>query len=201
MSASVTEHAALLEVFAEGHYKGEMEFRGDGLTSPDQWLIHFTPNAADVERSGFLYGTPEVKELALTYGSLSKAPGYNFALLADDEYALRTISEYSFGLDAREAIIFQSEAVEVAHYDDFAQGIFWGPSVAGPFVRIKCPLDPDVEEDEERLMDIGEPHDYPFDVLDEHGDVVSSHENLFAAIEAAIARGLELKAAAAGMAA
>jgi hypothetical protein len=190
-----------MKVMAEGQYDGEMELRGTGLTPPDQWMIHFTSNAADIERSGFLYGTPDIDGLALTYGSVSSVPGYNFAMLADDEYALRTISEYTFGLDAREAVIFQSEAVEVSHYDDFAQGIFWGPSAAGPFIRIKCPLDPDDPEDADRLMEIDEPHDYPFDVLDERGDVVSSHPNLFSAIDAAIERGLELSRTAAGMAA
>jgi len=192
MPATFSEHTALLDAISAGAYRGEMELRGEGLTSPEQWLIHFGPHASEIAESGFLFGTPDVRRLALTYGSESAVPGYNFAILADDEYALRTISQYEFGLSAREAVLFQGEAVEVVHYDDFAQAVFWGPSIQGPFVRIRCPLDPDDPDDAGTLAGIEEPHDLPFEVLDKEGNAISSHPDMFSAIDAAMARGLEM---------
>lgn len=182
----------LLEAAREGRFLGDMTLLEDDLVPPSTWLVHFGDDAAAIAEQGFRKGTPSMDSLHLCYGADSSVPGYNFAMFADDEFGLRTLSEYTFGSEAKEAVLFQSEAVKLGHYDDFTQAVFWGPDVEGPFVRIRCPLDPNNEEDEDRLMELEAPHRYPWDVIATDGSTRSSHRNLFEAVDAAIEYHAEL---------
>ncbi|MNU53025.1 hypothetical protein D3C71_420480 [compost metagenome] len=182
----------LLEAALEGRFLGDMELLEPGLLPATTWLVHFGGDADSIAERGFTKGTPEMDSLHLCYGADSAVPGYNFAMLADDEFGLRTLCEYTFGSQARDAVIFQSAAVKLGHYDEFTQAVFWGPEVEGPFIRIRCPLDPDNEDDEDRLMELEEPHRYPWDVVAADGSTRSSHRNLFEAIDAAVEYHAEL---------
>lgn len=52
------------------------------------WLVHFSPDAADIWRNGFKYGVApdDSHRLALStnYKNRKKVPGYNFAFKAED---------------------------------------------------------------------------------------------------------------------
>jgi len=95
------------------------------------WLVHFTDDAASIERNGFEYGHEEFEGLHLTtwYGENTRRrnPGYNFAFRVFTTEAVSAADTQKYG---KEAVIFWGSGVEVEHYGDMErQIIIWGPSV------------------------------------------------------------------------
>lgn len=192
MTDHLGKNEQLLAAARAGRFTRDLELLETDLLPSTTVLVHFSRDARQIAKEGFRYGTADMDSLGLSYGAKSKEPGFNYAMLADDEFGLRTLCEYDFGADATSAVVFQSSCVKFGHYDEFVQSIFWGPDVSSPFVVLECPLDPMDEDDEERLEELAEPHNYPWDVLDQEGVVLSSHDNLFDALDAAAAHLKEL---------
>ena len=104
--------------------------------SPDiikeQWLVHFTNKAYDIENKGFTIGTDDINKLGLTThlsDSEKKYGGYNFAYTIYDfnKYAKSWkgwAKVYKYG---KEVVIFRCSGVRAQHYSDQEyQTIFWG---------------------------------------------------------------------------
>lgn len=107
-------------------------FDADPELVKNQWLIHFTNNADDVARQGFLYGVDEMDKLGLTTNLSDfnkKYGGYNFAyLLKDfDRYGVSRGSyanRYKYGSDA---VVFNASGIKLWHHgDQEPQVIFYG---------------------------------------------------------------------------
>lgn len=102
--------------------------------SNNQWLIHFTPDPAEIAMNGFTKGTQDVEELGVTHGSQRHEEGYNFAFIADK--ATNAEARYYLGHDGygnlddnAGAVMFKADGVEAYHGgDNQDQVIFWGPS-------------------------------------------------------------------------
>lgn len=184
------ENTRLLEAARGGRFRNEMTLLSEAVLPADTWLFHISNDAESIARTGFAKGSVFEANLALAYGAASTAPGYNFALLADDAYHLQTLVEYDFANGQYEAILFRSAGVHLRHYDDFDQVCFWGPDADGPFVRLVMALDPNDEDNEATLDE--EPHTWPWNVVDAEGVVVSEHEDLLTAIDGGIAYGEKL---------
>lgn len=91
----------------------------------DDWLIHGTNHAADIESGGFTRGVWDYATLGLTtwFKDEAKTGGFNFAFYAEafDEDAV-----LAYG---KEAVIFQASGIETYHWaDNQQQIIFWGSS-------------------------------------------------------------------------
>lgn len=98
----------------------------------EQWLVHFTNKAYDIENKGFTIGTDDVNKLGLTTNlsdSAKKYGGYNFAYTIYDfnKYAKSWkgwVKGYKYG---EEIVIFRCSGVRAKHYsDEEYQTIFWG---------------------------------------------------------------------------
>ena len=99
----------------------------------DKWWVHFTNDAADIERNGFAYGESDPMQLGLTTWKSKEAkrgPGYVFAF-APSEAVLRNfggLAYRAFGKYGREAVVFRADAVVAYHHgDNETQAISWGP--------------------------------------------------------------------------
>lgn len=115
----------------ESDYPAWAYFDDNPVIVKNQWLIHFTDNAADVALGGFKYGVSEMEKLGLTthLGEFDKKyGGYNFAYLLSDfsKYAPggHRNTGYKYG---KEAVIFRASGIKVWHHsDEEPQVIFYG---------------------------------------------------------------------------
>jgi hypothetical protein len=110
-----------------------MHFHGPSLLPESTWLVHFTRDAENISRNGFLHGEEEVRWLAATTthhaGHLPSepTPGYNLAYPALSSDAEEAASKGWYG---EEAVFFQTAGVAAHHHGDRSrQVIFWGPDV------------------------------------------------------------------------
>ena len=94
---------------------------------PEQWLIHFSPDAEAISRQGFTKGTPlDHDNWKGTWGRSHNGPGFNFAVqLSDDESMEYWASHCPL------AVVFRAQGVKCWHKDGFDQVIFEGSSVHG----------------------------------------------------------------------
>jgi hypothetical protein len=108
-------------------------FRSDVKIIKNQWLIHFTNSAKDIENSGFKYGVKDYTMLGLTLllGDFEKEyGGYNFAFRLESfqhtkrDYYDEYTDEYSYG---KEVVIFRASGIEGWHNRDGEyQVLFYG---------------------------------------------------------------------------
>lgn len=95
----------------------------------NQWLIHFTNDAEQISREGFIYGVNELTKLGLTTHLSEfekKYGGYNFAYTLNSfvKYATARRGVYKYG---EEAVLFRASGIESWHYaDEEPQVIFYG---------------------------------------------------------------------------
>lgn len=101
-----------------------MEYTG---TVKDQWLIHFTEDAASIAEKGFTLGISEIEHLGLTtHIKYKPGAGFNFAYLLKDyhKHGRGRGGKWKYG---PEAVIFRASGIEVYHHgDEEPQVIFWG---------------------------------------------------------------------------
>lgn len=116
-----------------------------GQVPASTWLIHFSPHAAEIAKTGFRIGTPLDGDWHYTSSKRSNAPGYNFALPLD-EYAVAEAASMDF--IAPSAVLFRAAGLLTRHYDSFSQVIFWGPAAKPPFVVMTASDDPDDRDGE-----------------------------------------------------
>lgn len=114
-----------------GYTKGSMSLDSKKYLPRTTWLLHFSDNARDIARNGFIYGADEMDRLALTTNFSDKTrfahKGYNFAFTVPSRDASNAASEGKYG---REAVMFMSSGVKTYHYgDEEHQVVFWGNSV------------------------------------------------------------------------
>lgn len=103
------------------------------------WMIHFSDNADEISREGFLFGHPRYRGLAYTCfkedGRFSE-PGFNYAFRAEDKFI--DYPQWSEGFGGL-AVMFRSSGVRAYHSGDGAhEVIFWGPSVRRFVLLRKC---------------------------------------------------------------
>ena len=95
------------------------------------WLVHFTNNAYNIVKEGFLYGHEEFTGLGLTTWKSEeyrkKYSGYNFAFDIDSKYAKFASGS---GIYGKEAVVFWGSGIKAYHWgDEEDQILFYGPSV------------------------------------------------------------------------
>jgi hypothetical protein len=108
-------------------------FFDDPEVARDKWWVHFTNDAADIERSGFAYGERDPMQLGLTTlksKGAKRGPGYVFAF--DPHVAVHQNfggwAHSASGKYGREAVVFRADAVVAYHHgDEETQAISWGP--------------------------------------------------------------------------
>jgi len=139
------------------------------------WLVYFGDHADAIARDGFLKGLPIEDVSGLCHPSSGESHGWNFAFDATDEYSLRTLVEHDlFGDDFEKAVLFRAPGVACVHKRDrFGQVVFRGRDAQAPFLVVERIVDED---------DDGEPQDAPWSFAGR------THEDLFAAMDAAIAQ-------------
>jgi 8-oxo-dGTP pyrophosphatase MutT (NUDIX family)/GNAT superfamily N-acetyltransferase len=90
----------------------------------DEWLVHFSDDAASIAREGFKYGVSDPGRLAVTtnFGKDEKeGGGYNFAFTPDDVF------QHEDGRWGKHCVVFKASGIETTHViDEFTQVIFWG---------------------------------------------------------------------------
>lgn len=99
-----------------------LEYRRD---VEDEWLIHGTNHAADIESGGFTRGVWDYATLGLTtwFKDEGKTGGFNFAFYAGSFHESEVLA---YG---KEAVLFQASGIETYHHgDQQRQIIFWGGS-------------------------------------------------------------------------
>ena len=103
----------------------------DGEIIKNQWLIHLTSYALDIWKDGFLYGTDDIEDLALTTYNThdsKKHGGYNFAYTINDfiKYGNNGDHDHKFKYGDN-AILFKCSGVRAWHTgDEEYQTIFYG---------------------------------------------------------------------------
>jgi len=110
----------------------------------NQWLIHFTNNADDIEQQGFTKGVNDMTKLGLTTNLSSfekEYGGYNFAYTINDfkKYAGRGYhlgGGYKYG---SEAVIFMASGIRLWHNsDEEYQTIFYGNTARNIIAVTPC---------------------------------------------------------------
>lgn len=117
------------------------------LVPRQTWLVHFSDDADDIARNGFLYGHEDARTLALTtwFRNRKMGPGWNFSLRAGGRDAQSVFRKGKYG---KNAVLFRSAGVEVYHSgDEETQVILWGPN-AHDFILLTRDGDDVVIEDE-----------------------------------------------------
>lgn len=88
----------------------------------NEWLIHFSDNAAHIAYEGFKYATEDMNELGYSgAGQISNksSEGWDFAYLAND--CPRDGNKYG-----SDAVMFQASGIKATHYgDEEEQVMFW----------------------------------------------------------------------------
>lgn len=130
-SAWLLEHAIDGELMSDPHSPAYLHFSGVRLLPEGTWLVHFSDDAGDISRRGFVYGHADERTLALTTLLADDVrfdeAGWNFAFEAASADALRAAAENKYGSSA---VLFRAAAVSAVHASDGErQAIFWGPSV------------------------------------------------------------------------
>ena len=100
----------------------------------NKWLVHFSDNAYNIAKEGFMYGTQELDRLAYSgcgdiYNKYGK--GYDFAYEAESATDVFQCLDRHFNTPkyGSEMVLFMASGVEVWHDgDEERQVIFYGPS-------------------------------------------------------------------------
>lgn len=92
----------------------------------DEWLIHGTNNASDIESGGFTRGVWDYTTLSLTthFVDSVKTGGFNFAFYADKFHESDVLA---YG---KEAVVFQASGIETWHHGDQQRQIIFLGSTA-----------------------------------------------------------------------
>lgn len=132
--AWLTRHRLLRpDIASDPHSPAYLTFDNVSRPTPDaRWLVHFSDDAEEIARSGFIYGQPDESLLALTTHFTDevrrKRSGWNFAFEHDSPEAFSASRARKYG---RDAVLFRARYVLATHYGDMErQAIFWGPSVS-----------------------------------------------------------------------
>lgn len=118
------------EVSNDANAPAYLHFDPRGVVESGEWLVHFSDDASDIARKGFVHGHPDERTLGLTtwfVDSVRKSePGWNFGFIASSPDAIVAAQERKYG---RHAVLFQAPGVRAHHWgDEEEQVIFWGPS-------------------------------------------------------------------------
>jgi len=118
----------------------------EALSDPEliqnQWLIHFTDNAEEIQEYGFVYGVADLWDAAWTNETedVSKTEGYNYAFAVKDFLHDQSAAWQVYG---KEAVLFRADGIRVWHIgDDEHQVIFWGRDAADMVVLQPDPTIP-----------------------------------------------------------
>jgi hypothetical protein len=113
------------------HY---LSARDNRLLPAQTWLVHFSDNAYDISREGFMFGMHDVSKLGLTTHYSNKSfeksgGGYNFAFIANGRYARWAAETGKYG---REAVMFQNSGVRAYHFSDEEEQIMFNGADVDP---------------------------------------------------------------------
>lgn len=87
----------------------------------NEWLIHFSDNAADIWRNGFIYATNDIDYLAYSgAGSTNNkdSEGYDFAYLASEFMRYAFDDYHGTPKYGNEAVMFRASGVKATHFGD-----------------------------------------------------------------------------------
>lgn len=88
----------------------------------NEWLIHFSDNAAEISYQGFKYATDDMNNLGYSGSGKIKgktSEGWDFAYIADE--CPRDGNKYG-----KDAVMFQASGIKATHYgDQEEQVMFW----------------------------------------------------------------------------
>lgn len=91
-----------------------------------QWLVHFSDNASEIWKEGFVYATDDIDRLGYTDAGSTKGKsneGWCFA------YTVNNIKHYGFHNYGSEAVMFIASGVKARHFgDEEYQVVFWNNS-------------------------------------------------------------------------